>query len=500
MVAPSLATPMVLATFSQTSVFSKPEIPYHTINRAELLPSDAASLAADDSEPWARKSILCLDGGEKQIISTLLILRELVMKIEEIEGSREPRAESSADSSLAELRQKSRLREGGIGSSSKFLLCHYFDYIAGSGIGGLIAIMLGRLRMSVNDVLERYKGVEEIFDQTQRRKITNIFKHDSRQQRLKSTIRSWRPAQSSPEEEERLFQSDSTRCRTIVCSLSGPENGILTPHLFRTYELQQDNCFDTWDIARATTAAPVFFKKYMVGGHRFVDGGVGLNNPSIQVLREVDKVHHQPQTHDPIDLFVSLGCRISPSVTVRRPRKSKSQKHSTSHVRSPSEAVHEVMQSESGHRMFSYYRIEAEVDVSDDPPSELEGSNYWNTKCFEDFAREYLMKPEVQERLKRCAELLVSKRRDRSETMRWESFALGTKYRCKYKVDGKPCPKKSSNGKPFVFRTRNDLLDHLRWYHRMTPPSLESHDAIKTLIDQGRTNSDSSDQSADVSA
>ncbi len=37
--------------------------------------------------------------------------------------------------------------------------CHYFDYIAGTSTGGLIAIMLGRLRMDVDLALENYKDL-----------------------------------------------------------------------------------------------------------------------------------------------------------------------------------------------------------------------------------------------------------------------------------------------------------------------------------------------------
>jgi len=36
---------------------------------------------------------------------------------------------------------------------------HYFDFIAGMSTGGLIAIMLGRLRMSVEEALSAYENI-----------------------------------------------------------------------------------------------------------------------------------------------------------------------------------------------------------------------------------------------------------------------------------------------------------------------------------------------------
>ena len=42
-------------------------------------------------------------------------------------------------------------------SLSMFLPCHYFDYMAGTSTGGLIGIMLGRLRMSIDDCIEEYE-------------------------------------------------------------------------------------------------------------------------------------------------------------------------------------------------------------------------------------------------------------------------------------------------------------------------------------------------------
>jgi patatin-like phospholipase/acyl hydrolase len=62
--------------------------------------------------------ILSLDGGGVRGLSSLLILRELMEEV----GRRAQLANTP-------------------------LPCQYFDLIGGTGTGGLIAIMLGRLRM-----------------------------------------------------------------------------------------------------------------------------------------------------------------------------------------------------------------------------------------------------------------------------------------------------------------------------------------------------------------
>jgi len=65
-----------------------------------------------------RPRILSLDGGGVRGLSSLLILQQLMEEI--------GRRKSSAETPLP---------------------CEYFDLIGGTGTGGLIAIMLGRLRM-----------------------------------------------------------------------------------------------------------------------------------------------------------------------------------------------------------------------------------------------------------------------------------------------------------------------------------------------------------------
>ena len=62
--------------------------------------------------------ILALDGGGVRGLSSLLILQKLMDEVADKKGDGKPA-----------------------------LPCEYFDLICGTGTGGLIALMLGRLRM-----------------------------------------------------------------------------------------------------------------------------------------------------------------------------------------------------------------------------------------------------------------------------------------------------------------------------------------------------------------
>jgi hypothetical protein len=68
------------------------------------------------------------------------------------------------------------------------------------------------------------------------------------------------------------------------------------PVLFRTYPAPKNETFDCtiWEAARATTAAPTFFKQMVIHepGSRqpYVDGGLGCNNPTAQVLEEAELI------------------------------------------------------------------------------------------------------------------------------------------------------------------------------------------------------------------
>lgn len=77
-----------------------------------------------DDEPV---NVLSLDGGGVRGVSSLVILDRIMEKIQRRDG-------------LEEIPKP----------------CDYFDMIAGTSTGGLIAVMLGRLRMSTTEALKAY--------------------------------------------------------------------------------------------------------------------------------------------------------------------------------------------------------------------------------------------------------------------------------------------------------------------------------------------------------
>ena len=92
-------------------------------------------------------------------LSSLLILREVMGPVEEQERRINPEAKSGADFPLVNCLpdQQPTPSAGGSRSVPGYPPYHYFDYVLGTSTGGLIAILLGRLRMSVDEAIEECK-------------------------------------------------------------------------------------------------------------------------------------------------------------------------------------------------------------------------------------------------------------------------------------------------------------------------------------------------------
>ncbi|KAJ7827165.1 hypothetical protein B0H14DRAFT_1240272 [Mycena olivaceomarginata] len=84
--------------------------------------------------------------------------------------------------------------------------CDYFDLIGGTGTGGLIALMLGRLRMSVEDAIKAYGELSK-----------EVFSHVKPQAVLGgSRLPSWRRLSSGLQEKNRPHRIPRRGWKTLV--------------------------------------------------------------------------------------------------------------------------------------------------------------------------------------------------------------------------------------------------------------------------------------------
>jgi len=95
------------------------------------------------------------------------------------------------------------------------------------------------------------------------------------------------------------------------------------PYHLRTYKVPGEIVYDCeiWEAARATTAAPTYFKAISItwpngSRNRFVDAGLGFNNPTEEVIEEAETIFG---ASTPLRVLVSLGCGVKSSIRYDAP-------------------------------------------------------------------------------------------------------------------------------------------------------------------------------------
>ncbi|KAI1387387.1 uncharacterized protein F4822DRAFT_406280 [Hypoxylon trugodes] len=236
----------------------------------------SAQVAITETEQGLK--VLSLDGGGVRGMSSLYILRHLMKRLQPKDTPKP---------------------------------CDYFDIIAGTSTGGLIAIMLGRLRMSVQDCIDAYgKLSERVFKPRKRSfnvvgkgkdlwSLSGAFDADELAQAIREVV-----VQAGEDGNAKLLEADPG-CKVFVCAMRAE---ITKPVRLRSYEtpttVQEVDCTIV-EAARATSAASSFFKPIVIDGQTFTDGATGYNNPVEEVFDEVNQIW--PGGNRPIGLFLSIG-------------------------------------------------------------------------------------------------------------------------------------------------------------------------------------------------
>ncbi|KAH7119029.1 acyl transferase/acyl hydrolase/lysophospholipase [Dendryphion nanum] len=274
-----------------------------------------AKAVADDNA-W-EDLILTLDGGGIRGYASLIILKRLMHEIAECE-QRLQKEEGRVPGSMRHTFNEDEL-----------LPCHYFDYMYGTSTGGLISVMLGRLRMTVPQCLEIYRQVGNDLFGHRRNKLplATKYHHKPLEKAVQRIVREyckhhancdgedWHPWDKNPPDasssSSSITSSVSTDSQTpricqSICLTATHSGQIDEAYLLRSYDHRYDENITPvwvtqynegaeelkiWQVTRATSAAPFFFKMLeadFVGRGRvgFKDGGIRENNPSYAAYSE----------------------------------------------------------------------------------------------------------------------------------------------------------------------------------------------------------------------
>ncbi len=230
--------------------------------------------------------LLALDGGGIRGVITLEVLREIERTLQ------------------AELK-----------TDNTFVLADYFDYIAGTSTGAIIATFLS-LGWRVADILKFYVDAgPAMFDKAG---LLKRFRYKFEDEKLADLLREQLGGNAT---------LGDARLRTLLmlvmrnATTDSPWPVSNNPRAKYNEMSRADNNLQLplWQLVRASTAAPTYFppETIAVGSHRFVfvDGGVTMyNNPAFQLFLMATLAPYRVcwDTGEEKMLVVSIGTGTSP--------------------------------------------------------------------------------------------------------------------------------------------------------------------------------------------
>ncbi|KAK4225413.1 acyl transferase/acyl hydrolase/lysophospholipase [Podospora fimiseda] len=283
-----------------------------------------------EQKPWA-PLVLSLDGGGIRGLSELFILRRIMGKIQQkIDDAEKDGVENP-------------FLFGPDNTALPLLPCYFFDYMVGTSTGGLVSVMLGRLRMSVDETIKAYWRLGNYVFYP--RRYIRSYSSKKLKKAIIGTIRENCGCHQNGKhcgDQELLRQYDyAERDDYDVSYREHPERGNFTckvvlvaqkkggstqaTHLFRSYnhcqrfenEPQEYNPGSLgrsqtkiWEACRATSAAPYYFRNMTIDADQYLDGGAGNNNPSNIAWNEAKWMSalKDPHIEGEVAGLVSLGC------------------------------------------------------------------------------------------------------------------------------------------------------------------------------------------------
>ncbi|KAF2181645.1 FabD/lysophospholipase-like protein [Zopfia rhizophila CBS 207.26] len=194
-----------------------------------------------------------------------------------------------------------------------------FDLMGGTSTGGVLAIMLGRLRMRPHAARDAYIDISKAMFRDKLhffRSLNLQFQSGHDDQKLEDTIKTLVGCQL--EDQEELFFDNRIDSTNVFVISTQVDVGVNRPVLIRSYptrrqagpEIHPDP--KTWEVIHATSAAPrylnepgpIYLDRRTVLEPGLVDYGTGKNNPIRDLFYECRKLYNY--NHDMM-IIVSIG-------------------------------------------------------------------------------------------------------------------------------------------------------------------------------------------------
>ncbi|KAL3476528.1 acyl transferase/acyl hydrolase/lysophospholipase [Aspergillus californicus] len=328
-------------------------------------------------------NILSLDGGGVRALSTLHILKNIM---EAIDRENPPKP------------------------------CDFFDLIGGTGSGGLLAIMLGRLKMDVGQCITGYTRLcKHIFGRKKRLSLTGMSgmtgrrskaKHEGKrlEYALKSILR-----ELGHEDRDMLLQDVDLSCRVFVCVTDASTHKLVPlttyPSKYCPTELYKNT--KLWEAGVASFANGALFDPIPLGPsrRRFMDSSAQANNPIREVWIEAKNVWRLTTLESQLRCLVSIGTGLP---TIKRAPKSTVFGFSTTKT-----ADAGVVDSEVETNKFIQEHSELDDDgrlYRFDVPNglaEIELDSVVEMETIVDATQDYLAKELVYKQVRRCGKALA---------------------------------------------------------------------------------------------
>ena len=284
-----------------------------------------------------RIHVLVLDGGGVRGLSSLLILREIMRRMQFRNGATVVRPSD------------------------------WFDLIVGTGTGGISARLIGRMRMTVDDAITEYMSLAKTAFTPSSTSLSRILTgqailYGSALDRGIGDIASRYLRDRDAPLDNSSTHLGISHCRTAVLATSkasadGP------PHIFRSYgTAQPPSQFTVREVARATAATAPIFPPAKLGNPpvEYIDAGsAGFNNPAKIALDEVSELWPGRK----VDCLVSLGTGCQKVVNVQGSSVEIAGVYNA--ILRNCEQVHDEMMRRQEHETWPYFRFNVDRGLED---------------------------------------------------------------------------------------------------------------------------------------